>query len=136
VLTLRDSLSGSLNSAVERILGTLLGMLLGFAFLTIDILLDKNTIVFYFSASVGSMLVLYLCKVVKYTSISALAVLAFITILYSRNNISTQETYIEAGARILETIIGVVIALLVNEFIFPPNRPKRKKTEKVKENEK
>lgn len=121
ILTIQDSIKSSFSAALERCIGTMIGVAVGMLFLTIDLLLDKNIYAFYTFITVGTVLVIYGCKVVKKASASSLCVVVFIAVLFSRDEASP---YLAAGVRILETLLGVVIALLVNVLVFPPKTQK------------
>lgn len=121
VLTIQDSIRSSFATAVERCIGTLIGVAVGMLFLTFDLLLNKNIYLFYTFITVGTVLVIYGCKIFKKAAASGLCVVVFIAVLFSRDE---SNPYLAAGVRILETVIGVVIALLVNVLIFPPKTVK------------
>lgn len=116
-LTIQDSIRSSYKFAFERLFGTVIGAVIGAGFLAIDLLCGKNIFVLYALVSVGAVLVIYLCKVIKRVSASSLCVVVFLAVMFAR---SAANPYLRATIRVVETAIGAVVAILVNLLFFRP----------------
>ena len=124
VFCLQDTVSNSIDMAINRIIGTILGGALGllflyfFRFLTTFIdNLYLSKLIIYLIIALGIVVVIYLCNFFKRPgsiNVSCIVFLA-ITTTYAY---STPFDY--AINRIFETILGIIIAILVNKFINPP----------------
>jgi len=124
LVTIQDTIPGSLREIKERLLGTLLGCAMSILFLWL-VLTFGNTFgpgyaqrgFFYLMTGTGTILILYICKVMRNPNIASLGVIVFVSVLF----IYTEERpYIAAGVRMLETAIGCAAALAVNALIARP----------------
>ncbi|MDR3021219.1 MAG: FUSC family protein [Clostridiales bacterium] len=123
VMTMQDGVKTTIWTARNRVLSTILGATIGTLLMLLLMLFsseEQQTLqryLFYFTASLGSVLVIYVCKLIKYTTLSGLGVLVFISVLYGYNS---ADPMILIGVRVMETLIGVTTAVIVNLTIFPP----------------
>ena len=123
VSCLQNSVANSVKASINRIIGTIVGALYGLIFLIFCRYFKFNLenaflgkLLIYLSIAIGIIFVIYTCNLIKKPggiNVSCIAFLAITTVhAYS-------EPIYYALNRIIETIFGVFIALLVNYFIFP-----------------
>lgn len=130
VSCLQDTVSNSVKASINRTTGTLIGALIGLIFLVFCRYFKFNIeneflskFLIYLSIAIGIILVIYSCNLVKKPggiNVSCIAFLAITTVH------AFGDPIYYALNRIIETIFGVFIALLVNTFIFPLKTPNKK----------
>jgi len=124
VFCIQDTVSNSVKIAINRGLGTILGGVIGLLFLiacrfltyNINIYIVRKFLV-YLTIAIGIIAVIYLCNLIKKPgaiNISCIAFLAVTTV-----HAFGDPVYYTIN-RIIETLFGIFVALLVNKFILPP----------------
>lgn len=111
IFSMENSISNSFKAAVNRLLGTLVGASIGLIFVFIrpgDAILS----------GLGTMLLIFICNIFKWDKAIAIAGIVFASIMLTPN-LKNPISY--SIIRVIETLIGIVIALLVNSLIFPPS---------------
>lgn len=126
VFCVQDTVSNSINMAINRALGTVLGAVVGLLFLiicrfftyNIDIYIIRKFLV-YLTIAIGIIIVIYLCNLIKKTAAINIACIIFlaVTTVHAFGN-----PIYYALNRIIETLFGIFVALLVNKFISPPKK--------------
>ncbi|VYU57241.1 FUSC family protein [Clostridium tertium] len=124
VFCVQDTVTNSVTIAINRGLGTILGAVIGLLFLIVCRFFTYNINVFiiskflvYITISIGIIVVIYICNLIKKPgaiNISCIAFLAVTTVHAFGNPIYY------ATNRIIETLFGILVGLLVNKFILPP----------------
>ena len=123
VITIQNSVRSTFKAALERSFGTLIGVLvgllfLGFAILSFDRIYQGAAVyIFYLLITAGTLIVIYLCKIIKFASASSLCVIVFVSVMFA---VGSQTPLPDAAWRVTGTILGVVIAVAINLLIFPP----------------
>lgn len=131
VSCLQNNVSNSIKASKNRVIGTIVGALYGLIFLifcryfkfNLESEFLSNTLI-YFSIAIGIILVIHTCNLIKKSggiNVSCIAFLAITTV----HAYSAPLYY--ALDRIIQTIFGSVIALLVNYFVFPVEKDNNKK---------
>ena len=120
VVCMQDTYENSLQMGKNRFLGTVFGAILGSIGTLIlsinDNVLLKVILVFVLSASV-----IYLCTLVKLPGAVTISCIVLLGTLLLNRDFSN---YYYAFHRSVETFVGVIIAILVNNFVFPPKKIK------------
>ncbi|MGL4990905.1 MAG: FUSC family protein [Sarcina sp.] len=118
VICLTDSYENSIKTGKNRMIGTIIGG--SFGMIATIILSVYNTfwlrtlLIFLFTIAV-----IYICTILKKPgSVSIACIVLLANLLLNRD----YSNYIYTFSRIIETFIGVVIAVFVNAYILPPNR--------------
>ncbi len=104
IFSLKNTLKNSWNEALSRILGTLIGGLIGYlcaAFLGCNII----------TATLGVVFIIHICNELKLHDASAIASVTFISICLGIGNNHPLNYSI---LKTMDTLVGVVIALIVN----------------------
>lgn len=117
VICLQSSVGKTVHQGVSRLIGTGIGGLLGLLVLTTDRLLSHP----WFLAlmlGLGTVLVIWLCNVIRRPAACSIAVVVLCVILF---NHSGPERYIYAVSRMFETAVGVVMAIVIN-YALPDHR--------------
>jgi uncharacterized membrane protein YgaE (UPF0421/DUF939 family) len=110
IFSIHKTIENSLKSGLERFLGTVLGALFGYIFTLIQ---PHNP----FLVGIGAALIAVICKFFRWEKGILIAVVVFASIM-----LTTDKDLLHYSINwIIVTFIGIVIAIVVNELIFPPN---------------
>ena len=121
VVCMQDSLDHSIKGGVNRILGTALGGLFGVMF-TAATPLSRYVVVWAVAVSAVLVLLMYLCNLIsKPESIVISSVVYLLIVIDVRLQVPIHP-FSYALDRVLDTAIGVVIAVLVNLLVFRPKQ--------------
>lgn len=116
VITIQSNLLSSFEFGMHRIYGTLIGGIISFIlyYLTLNInFLHSNAVVAFIAIIIG----IYICNILRVSKgvpVCCIMVIATFTMLATN-----VPLYIII--RVVETSFGVVVAIIVNRFIFPPS---------------
>ena len=117
VFCMKDTVSNSIHMGKNRILGTILGGIIGIFLIYLS---TKFTFLYDISAivtGIGISLSIYICTILKKPEavIVSCIVISGIMINYA----SQVNSYVYAINRSFDTIIGIIIAILVNKYFNP-----------------
>lgn len=114
IFSIKNTMKSSISDARTRILGTLLGGFVGY----ILALFAPGEII---STALGVILIIHLCNTLKISDSAGIASVTFTAILIGvgQNNALTYSIF-----RTIDTLIGLLIALLVNYGISRPKHLK------------
>ncbi len=111
VVSMQNTIKDSYNAGFNRIKGTLLGGILGFLVVYI---FGHNI----FIASIGLVLAIYFCNLLKTQSSILVCSITYASIAYT---ITNQNPFSYSFHRTLDTTLGVVIGVLINYTISKPS---------------
>lgn len=111
VITTQSSVIDSFKTGRNRMLGTILGAFIG---LILALIQPGNPIL----CALGIVIIIYMCNLLEWNKAISVASVVFIAIMV---NMGTKNPVEYSLARILDTLIGITVAFLVNYFIAPPN---------------
>lgn len=109
IISMESSIVNSLKAGKNRILGTLAGALIGFMFALIR---PDNALL----CGLGIIVLIWLCNYLKWQSSITIAGIVYMAIMLNLNG-KSPLTY--SVNRIIDTIIGIGVALIVNYLFFP-----------------
>ena len=104
IFSMKNTIKNTIDSSFSRIFGTLLGGVVGYLFATI---FPSNII----TATLGVVVIIHLCNEMKIYESSAYASVTFIAICLGINE---HDPLVYSIMRTIDTLVGVIIALLVN----------------------
>lgn len=110
VICMQSSVFETFKTGKNRMIGTFIGALIGFLFALIQ---PGNALL----VAVGITLLIYICNVLGYNKSISIACIVFIAIMV---NLTDKTPLFYSTYRLIETFIGILIAVLVNYFIYPP----------------
>ncbi|SHE82389.1 FUSC family protein [Alkalibacter saccharofermentans] len=119
MISMESSVMNSFDVGKNRVMGTVLGALLGMGFAYID---PGNLIL----TSIGITIIIYICNLFKWNKSIVIAGVVFLSIM-----LEMAEGSILANSlnRIADTILGLGVGLAVNYLIFPYDFEKTIKTQ-------
>ena len=116
VICVQSTLENSVTIGINRLLGTLLGGLLGLGFLYFINFFNLSLFKPVFVA-IGVSFIIYICNIIKKPASSSISSITLTSILVS-TSYSSPLTY--SILRVTETAFGIIVAILVNKYINPP----------------
>ncbi|MBC8059981.1 MAG: aromatic acid exporter family protein [Clostridiaceae bacterium] len=111
IISMENTVINSFRAGKNRMLGTLIGAGIGFLCASI---VPGNAIL----CGIGVVIVIYICNLLKWEKSISIACIVFMAIMV---NLNGKNPFVYSMNRILDTFIGITVAVLVNYFIFPPN---------------
>lgn len=111
IITMQSSVVDSFTTGRNRILGTFIGALVG---LILALIQPGNP----FLCGIGIVIVIYICNILDWNKAISIAGIVFMAIMVNMGDRSPFEYSLN---RIIETFVGITIALLINYFVAPPN---------------
>lgn len=122
VICVQSTVENSLQIGINRLIGTLLGGV--FALILICLIDSFNLHKFLpLIVAAGVSLIIYICNLLKKPSASSISSVTLIAILITQ---TSDSPLIYAFQRIIETIFGVLVAILINKYIHPPKEENTK----------
>lgn len=112
IISMQSSVEGSYQVGKNRMLGTLIGGVVGYGCALIS---PGNPVI----ASVGLILVIYICTLLEWKGSVSIAGIVFLAIMV---NLKGKPPLQYSVNRVVDTFIGIIVSLLVNYLIFPPKK--------------
>lgn len=110
VIAMQSSVADSFKAGKNRMLGTIVGALAGFMFASIK---PGNV----FLCGIGVVLIIYICDNLGWKKSVTISCIVFLAIMLNLNDRTPMSYSIN---RIVDTFIGISVAVLVNYFVSPP----------------
>lgn len=107
IIAMQSSVADSFKTGKNRMLGTILGALVGLIFALWQ---PNNSLL----CGLGIVIVIYFCNLLHWQQSIPIACIVFITIMV---NLEDSSPWLYSWNRIVDTFIGITIAVLVNYFI-------------------
>jgi uncharacterized membrane protein YgaE (UPF0421/DUF939 family) len=111
IISMENSLSNSFIAGRSRMMGTVIGA--GFG-LVCALIKPGDAIL----CSIGIIGVIYCCNLLKWHKPVAFAGVVFMAVMVSLNGRNPLSYSLN---RILDTFIGIIVAAIINYFVFPPD---------------
>lgn len=111
VICTQNSISGSFSMGRNRMIGTMIGATIGFLFSLIQ--LDNSFLCF-----IGIICVIHCCNITKVRESVTIACIVFLAII---TNLKDVTPFMYSIYRIFETFIGIIVAVILNYLLNPPN---------------
>lgn len=129
VICMKDTVENSYKMGKSRMIGTITGGLVGlsFTFLALTFNLAKFPGLI---TGVGIVLTIYLLNVFNKKGSVSIACIVLIAIM---TNLHGKAPYAYAVDRIIDTFIGIIIALLINKYIYKYEDRVKKDIENIEE---
>ncbi len=118
IICMQDSVNKTLDEGILRIIGTLFGGACGVLY-TIFRLHESFYLIRYFWITIGTILIIYICNQVKKPEMVINTVIVFLVIVFKPDDLPVSP-FLYSIQSIGVNISGIVVAVLVNRFFFPP----------------
>lgn len=114
IISMQSSVEESFKTGRNRMLGTSIGAAVGFVCALIN---PGNA----FVSAIGIVIVIYLCNLIKWKEASSIGGVVFLAIML---NLKGNNPLWYSINRLLDTFLGIIVAIAVNYFIIPPKSKK------------
>jgi uncharacterized membrane protein YgaE (UPF0421/DUF939 family) len=112
IISMQSSVINSISAGKSRMLGTIVGALVGFICAVIS---PGNLILI----GIGIVIVIYLCNLLNWQDSASIACVVFCVIML---NLKEGNFLLYSINRIIDTFVGIIVAVAVNYFIIPPRK--------------
>lgn len=120
VICLKETVETSMQMGKNRIIGTLIGGMIGLILTFIVDTLNLTPIISIITA-IGVILSIYICNLLKKNASVSISCIVIIAIMV---NLKTTISYDYAINRMIDTFIGIILAILVNKYVYPYDKSK------------
>jgi uncharacterized membrane protein YgaE (UPF0421/DUF939 family) len=107
VIVTRENFESSFQQGIARIVATIVGCLFALVIMHINI---ENQYLHILLSGIGCALTIYFCVLITHPDAAALSAVIFLSLALTH----VDDKYVFALIRFLETVAGIIIALLVN----------------------
>ena len=128
VFCMKDTVSSSISMGKNRIIGTLIGGLIGIFLIYLSSIFPFLYNISSIMTGIGVSLSIYICTTLKKPESVIVSCIVIIGIMI--NYASQINSYVYAINRTIDTALGIVIAIAVNKYINPPEEKHEKKRDK------
>lgn len=115
LLAMDTTITSSFIAGRNRVFGTLLGAAVGVLFFLV---FPGNP----YLCGLGAMLIIYVCTTMGWTNSASIAAIVFLAVML---NPAGEHPWIYSMNRILDTLLGIAVALVVNYLLFPNDTARR-----------
>ena len=118
VICMQDSVEKSLKSGRNRMAGTGIGALIGMIFLYIDMHFDNDYLVIAMIA-LGVVVLIATCNLLQLNESIVIACVVFLIIALEQ---TANGPFLSSVQRLLDTAVGVAVAVAINHFVKKPSK--------------
>jgi uncharacterized membrane protein YgaE (UPF0421/DUF939 family) len=118
VICMQDSLEKSFKSGRNRMAGTGIGALLGMIFLYIDMFFNNDYLIIAMIA-LGVIVLITTCNLLRLSDSIVIGCVVFLIIALEQ---TVSTPFISSVQRLLDTAVGVTVAITVNHLIKRPDK--------------
>ena len=127
IICMQKTYGESFEEGIHRLIGTILGGVVGYIAIILTQFFSYKEIINMFLSPLCILIVIYICNVIKKTDsvvIGCIVVLSVITPM----DLTISDKLMYVSDRVLDTSAGIIIAMLVNRYIFPCKERKKDKS--------
>lgn len=126
VFCMRDTVSSSVEMGKARLLGTIIGGIVGIIVIYISDLIPFLYEITPIVTGLGIIVCIYICTLLNRPGSVVISCIVFIGIMI--NYSSQASSYYYAIGRSFDTAVGIIIAILINKYFNPPKENKSETT--------
>ncbi|KNF09866.1 putative membrane protein [Gottschalkia purinilytica] len=120
IICTKDTVHNSFEIAKERLIGTMIGGVIGGLFLQVNDKVD-----FWGSYEIviglGIVIVIYCCNLINKKGATSISCVVFLFVLTNFIDSPSHSPFTYALSRTLDTAIGIILSLIINKYFFPLN---------------
>jgi uncharacterized membrane protein YgaE (UPF0421/DUF939 family) len=120
VICMQDSVKGSIQIGLNRLRGIVLGTLLGMGVLYIDLAVD-NLAAHVVLVALGTIVIIVVCNLLDINNAIIMGCVVFFMI--ALQTMHGMSPWVLGVRRFIDTMVGVVIAIVINHLIRNPDKP-------------
>ena len=134
IICMQPTYNATYKTGLHRLIGTSVGGVIGLIVLMLVKFIPYKDYLQYFNlilAPICILVVIYICNVINHKSSVVIGCIVVLSVLVEWSDSAYSNTFMYVVNRVLDTSIGVIIAMIVNKFLFK-NRNDIKKLENEK----
>ena len=116
---MKDTVSSSISMGLNRTIGTIIGGVVGIIIIYLNSVFPFFNLITPIMTGLGISISIYICTIIKKPEAVVVSCIVLVAIMI--NSASQDNAYIYAINRSFDTIIGIIIAVLINKHINPPS---------------
>ena len=120
IICMRETLGDSKSAGLQRLFGTILGAVLGIAYSYLFFFFG-NVLLQTFVIATGIIVMIVICNKAKVADAIVIACVVYLFIILSGDAINP---FFHGVMRFIDTLAGLGISVLVNHFIYNPDKRK------------
>lgn len=128
IICMQDSVEKSVISGRNRLIGTVFGALLGMLLLYLNLYIPSVDLTFV-TGTVGTMLLILFCNIIRKPDAIVIGCVVLLVIILQQTD---QSPLVDSVNRLIDTFVGIFIAVAVNRFVRNPSRRSRKNEDQTK----
>jgi uncharacterized membrane protein YgaE (UPF0421/DUF939 family) len=117
IICMQETVEKSVSSGLHRVYGTVAGALLGMIFLYIDMLF-KNEYLISLMIALGIIVLIALFNALNISNSIVIGCVVFLIIVLEQ---TSEPPVFSSARRLIDTVVGIVIAIVINHFIHNPD---------------
>lgn len=118
IVCMQQTYDETFNTGLNRFIGTIIGGIMSYLVIMVSLVLPYYTWISIAIIPVALLIAIYFCNMINRPSSVSIACIVVLVIV-ARPIEGNQDALFYVIDRVLDTIIGVAIAMLVNRFFFP-----------------
>ena len=130
MICMKATQTDTIKTGLARIMGTIIGGIIGYVYLLLQnaiyLTADWEIYIHYFTTPLFVIVCIYLCNLLKLQDASIICTVVFLLVVLGFVDGSRAETINYVVLRVVATLLGIIIAMLINRFIAP-YKPKEEK---------
>ncbi len=123
MICMKATQTDTIKTGVVRIIGTIIGGSIGYIYLllqnVIHLSADWEVWIHYITIPIFIIVCIYLCNLLKVQDASTICSVVFLLVVLGFVDGSKIETINYVVLRVVATLLGIVITMLINRFISP-----------------
>lgn len=123
IICMQDSVKGSVSSGINRMIGTAFGALIGMLLLYLQQALGRYELTLLI-ASAGIVLTIFVCNLIGKPETVVISCIMVLIIVLEQ---SGEVPYIYSLNRLVDTLIGIAVAVAINRFLLNPEAAENRK---------
>lgn len=118
VICMRQTYDETYNAGIRRLIGTVVGGAIGLIVLLISRYFFCNTYIISLLSPIFVLAVIYVCNVVNFKGSVEIGCIVLLSVIMSHSALAYTNTILYVVNRVLDTSMGIVVAMFVNKFFF------------------
>lgn len=116
VVSMQSSIDDSVRAAAKRMIGTVFGAIVGVIVYYLDVKYLSSVHLSFLSIGLGVVMLIFIMNIFKHTGAIVTASIVMFAIMFRVDD----HVIVYSVTRVLETFLGIAVALVVNKAIAPP----------------
>ena len=129
-ICMQDSVDKSWKVGIDRAWGAILGGFFG-SLVTLTQMMERNLTATVVAAFFGIVLLIFLCNLLKISGSIVMCLSTFVIIVFGQRVVDGYAPWFLAINRTVDTLVGIVVAVVVNMLLFRPRPEKHRGTETI-----